>query len=71
MKGPERRPRRSRRHKLWPGTVITLVLLWVLLLFLLIHNGARLPRWPASAAPAPVPAAPAPAGQDFVTPPGS
>jgi hypothetical protein len=42
--------RRDRPHKLWPITVISLVLLWILLIFLLIHNGPRLPRWPATAA---------------------
>ncbi|MEW2360111.1 hypothetical protein [Spirillospora sp. NPDC029432] len=71
MKGPEgpgRPPRR--RHKVWPATVITLVLLWILLIFLLVHNGPRLPRWPASAAPAPVPVQGSP-GQGFATPSAS
>ncbi|GAA2453069.1 hypothetical protein GCM10010191_84450 [Actinomadura vinacea] len=45
--------RPGRPHKRWPITVITLVLLWIALVLLLIHNGPRLPRWPASAAPAP------------------
>jgi hypothetical protein len=49
--------RRGRRHRVWPGTVIALVLLWILVLFLIIHHGDRLPRWPASAAPAPSSAA--------------
>ncbi|GAA1591342.1 hypothetical protein GCM10009678_86970 [Actinomadura kijaniata] len=45
--------RRDRPHKIWPITVITLVLLWILLITLLIHFGPRLKPWPEGALPAP------------------
>ncbi|MFB4318579.1 hypothetical protein [Actinomadura sp. 21ATH] len=70
LKGRARPPRPPRRrHKIWPATVITLVLLWILLIFLLVHHGPRLPRWPATAAP--VPAAGPAAGQSLATPSAS
>ncbi len=31
----------SKRHKIWPVTVITLVLVWIAVITVLIHNGAR------------------------------
>ncbi|WP_067831485.1 hypothetical protein [Actinomadura kijaniata] len=57
--------RRDRPHKMWPITVITLVLLWILLITLLIHFGPRLKPWPERALPAlPALSAAPPAAQD-------